>query len=183
MRADRIDAILYPHGYHKAAELDAPEPVAPAAPKGRPAPLTVIAVFQWVKAAVLLYALSCTMLDPAALRFADVNFRAVIWFAANGHNPNLYVLPVLCAYAMAIGFGMVFIQNWARKTLIASSIAALCLHARNLFAQDTLGLGFHFSADTLGSPWDRELLYALIAVDGALLIYLWMHDEAFVHNR
>jgi len=136
----------------------------------RPFPLSVIALFQFAKAWFLLTVVAIARFAPEALRsFAAL--PALLYFAAHGRDTRGPLLPFVAFYVGLIGLGLWRLWGWARRSLVFSSGVMIVLWALRLLVDWKDGM------QTLNTPFAEEMVYFLVFIDVAIVLYLAFHDD------
>ena len=161
----------------------------------RPFSVTLIALLQFSKAAVLVIIAMFLWRSPATLHGSNA-VGPLVYVAADGFclpilalwpavlivtafvvNPEAYsfvlLLPALAIYPAVVGWGLWHVKRWAHKTLIATLMLALW------FVLDSFKMGWtilqavlhKYALETVTA---RQALCALLLIDGTVLFYLWL---------
>ncbi len=134
-------------------------------PVDRPRAVTLIAAFQFLKAAFLLVVAAFLWLAPDALPHSE-GYSQVLFIAAHGKDLSGILVPIFACYLIYIGFGLVRLRPSVRTNLAISSAITIALSLQRL------GL---FGESDMTSVLDRQTLYILILLDFAIYIYLVYH--------
>lgn len=150
----------------------------------RPLGITLIAGIQFLKAAVLLLTFTLLELKPETVNGPDSPLSPLLYVATRGRydsmnaalqggNALTELLLLLSLYLGAIGVGMLYVNAWARRTLIFSCGLSLVLFAKSSLWPDPAAAA---------SP-DMTHMYALFAVDTCILLYLMRDNTVEVFER
>jgi hypothetical protein len=137
----------------------------------RPLPLTLIILFQWLKAAflVLVVSLSWTGHENRLANIPDL--RDLIFLASHGKDPKDLVLFGLGLYAAAIGYGLWNFRRWARNSLVFTSLLMLVLW----FAHHDFGTALPTMPAI--SMVETQTVYLLLLLDFFIFMYLKFHHD------
>jgi hypothetical protein len=140
-------------------------------PPRRPLPLSLIVLFQFLKASLLL--LVCVLASTGhESRLASIpDLRDLIFLASHGKAPSGLVLLVLGLYAAAIGYGLWNFRRWARNSLVFTSLLMLVLwFAHNDFGTALLTMPAFRLVET-------QTVYILLLLDFFIFMYLKFHSD------
>ncbi len=147
---------------------------------GRPAGVLLIGGFQFLKAAVLLLTGTLLRVRPEMVNAPGSPLYPLLYLATRGKydsmsavlqsNVLVGLILFLGFYMGAIGFGILAMSGWARRTLILTCGMTVALFAKtSLFAnQATAGAA---------AP-DMTKFYVLLAVDTGVFLYLLRGNTA-----
>ncbi len=133
----------------------------------RPFQVILIAMFQFAKAAFLLIVTALLLLSPGSLPHSAA-FAQLLFIAAHGKDLSGILVPIFGCYVAYVGFGLLQLNPYIRRTLAVSSAITIAV------SLDRLGL---FGEATVTNSFQREALYVLILLDLAVYIYLVYHPE------
>ncbi len=160
-------------------QRQAPTVVGPIAGRvERPTPITMIALFQFGKAWLLLLMVVVQQYAPEALHRVPT-LTALIYIAAHGRNTQGLLLPIIGIYVAIVGCGLWYLKQWARRNLIASSVVALGIWGWRFFRDWSDG------TTTLRTPLEEQTVYLLVFLDLVVLLYLVAYDgvpQAFARD-
>jgi hypothetical protein len=150
--------------------LDLPLDFRPRPPR-RPLPVTVIVLFQFLKAAFLVFVAVLPWTGHASRLASIPQLRDLIFLASHGKDPNGLVLLVLGIYAAAIGCGLWNLRRWARNSLVFTSLLMLVLW----FAHYDFGTALPtMPAISLVAT---QTVYVLLLLDFVIFMYLKFHHD------
>jgi len=135
----------------------------------RPAPVTLIALFQFAKAWFLVTAIVIGRFVPDALRSVPA-LQAILYFAAHGRDTRGPLLPIVAAYVGLIGCGLWRLWRWARRSLIFSSAGMIALWAFRFVSDWAAG------TQTLKTSLEEQTVYFLVFIDAVIVLYLAFYD-------
>ncbi len=144
----------------------------------RPLGITLIAGFQFLKAAVLVTTATLLREDPELVNTPHSPLAPLLYVATRGRYDSIHTalaggnaLPGLMLflglYLAATGLGMLSVHAWARRTLLLNCGLTLALWAKATLWPDSAA----------ASP-DMTSFYVLLAVDAAVFLYLLQGDMA-----
>jgi hypothetical protein len=141
-----------------------------AAQEGRPALVTVIALYEFWRVLVLGTVYLMSLKDPTA-QIESRTFWEVFFVISNGALQVSYLLPITIVYALAIGTTLWMRNNWGRKALIATSGWAVFRLVRYLAVFSAL------SASANGPELDalafiRQCSFMLVGLNIVIGLYL-----------
>lgn len=144
--------------------------------KLRPYPVTFIALFQFLGAGLILLVILSTWLNPDAHLASRQDIQALI-FIATRHNlaPKTlipYIMPIVAAYLIAIGWGLWHLQKWARHLLIGTSGLTVLLWLKVFLVRQ-----WAFGDEILKDPWARQTVYALILLNALIFGCLTLYPD------
>lgn len=131
----------------------------------RPGPITLIALFQFSKAAFLFVVVVLVWLSPE-MQWGSRTFWGSVYIASHGGGLPSFLTPIVAVYAAIIGVGLWRLQRWARNLLMVTSglSAARWLRYFSLnWAIGGTGLGKH--VNSLNSEFERQTVYVLVLID------------------
>ena len=143
----------------------------------RPSVVTVIALWQFFRAALLI-TVACVLIGDPNSRWGSLGFWDLIYVASNGGGrPGLLSLP-FAIYSIAVGIGLWFLKRWARVVLMVTSGIATLFWLRYLAFDWTLQESLR-RAYSLGlqSGFQRQGVYMLIAADALVFLLLAFHPS------
>ena len=148
-------------------------PLPPTLP-GRPAPVTLMALLQFLKgAAMILIALPPLLGHEGSLAYIP-DLRDIIFLASHGRDPHGLLLLLLGIYATMIGRGLWMLKRWARNSLMGTSGVMLVLW----LAHNNFGTPI-FSMPAI-SEVESQTVYILLLIDFAVFLYLKFHTETYL---
>lgn len=137
----------------------------------RPTSLTLIALFQFGKAALLILVALLSWLGYAGTLDYIPNLKDLLFIASHGKDPHGWMLVVFGCYAAAIGRGIWNLRRWARNSLVFTSLCMLVLwlahHDFGTALPTMPGIG-RVSSQTV---------YLLLLFDLVIFLYLKFHDD------
>jgi hypothetical protein len=140
-------------------------------PTRRPAPLTLIALFQFTKGAFLVFVAALPWIGHAG-GLADIpNLNDLIFLASHGKDPHGFLLVVLGLYAAAIGLGIWKLRRWARNSLVFTSLLMIVLW----LAHHDFGTALPTMPGI--SRVESQTVYLLLLFDFVIFMYLKFHHE------
>ena len=171
MERSEIEAIHHRLNEHRRW---APVPEKTARPVG----VMLIAWIQFLKAAVLLLAVSLLRVRPETVNGQDSPLYPLLYVATRGKYASMNALQggnalaalllFLGLYLGAVGFGLMHVIAWARRTLIFSCGLTLVLFAKASLWPDPAAAA---------SP-DMTNIYVVLAVDAFVFLYLLRSSTA-----
>ena len=159
----------------RAAELESTE---------RPLGITLISTVQLLKGAVLLVTAILLRVKPELVNGPDSPLTPLLYVATRGRYDSIsaalegsHALPGLVLflgfYLGAVGFGLLWMNAWARRTLILNSGVTLALWAKTTLSQN---------GAAQAAP-DMTSFYVLLGVDAAVFLYLLPGSTAIWFQR
>jgi len=146
-------------------------PVFKPPPPRRPMPLSLIVLFQSLKATFLILVCVITWTGHEN-RLANIpELRDLIFLASHGKDPKDLVLLVLGLYAAAIGYGLWNFRRWARNSLVFTSLLMLVLW----FAHYDFGTALPTMPAI--SLVETQTVYILLLLDFFIFMYLKFHHD------
>jgi hypothetical protein len=136
-------------------------------PVERPFQVTLIAIFQFAKAAFLLVVAALLWLSPESLPHSEA-FTQVLFIAAHGKDLPGVLVPIFGGYVAYVGLRLLQLKPSVRRTLAVSSAITVAV------SLNRLGV---FGDASVTNSFQQQTLYVLILLDLAVYIYLVFHPE------
>ena len=136
----------------------------------RPVPLTVIAYFQFAKAAFLLGVAALLQLFPDAVRSMPL-LPFLLYAAAHGRDTHGYLLPVVGVFIAIVGYGLWRLKPWARRSVIASTGLMLVVWAHRFYVDEIDGIS------TLKTPLEQKTVAMVLFLDAVVFLYMVAYDD------
>lgn len=172
-----LSEIHQAHPGYQHHELNAAPVTLPAEALSRPLGVTVVAGFQFFKAAILLLAGMLLRVAPDSAASPRSPLYPLLFIATRGRFTAMHdaaagsallpaLLTLLGLYLAVVGFGMWRVRLWARKSTLVNSGLTLLLFARTQLSPPP--------PPTSGDPASPDLLFfhILLAIDALIFIYL-----------
>ncbi len=145
----------------------------------RPTPVTLIALFQFFRAAILLIVASVIWSYPGQ-RWGPTAFWVLFYIVSNGGGPPGIFAPFLAAYYVVVGYALLKLRKWARNILVVTSGFVSLMWIRHLLLNEVVkGTSFFRQ---LKPGFEQQCVYGLIFVDGMIFLFLAFYPgvaEAF----
>lgn len=137
----------------------------------RPVQVTVISLFQFGKAAILLLIPALALLYPRAIR--DTPFLGqLIFVATRGRNLPGMLMPLIGLYVGWIGYGLWHLKDGARRNVLLGSLVTIVVSLIRLGVFDVLlGTGL------LHSIAGQQTVMIVTLFDSVIFIYLAFHPD------
>ena len=147
----------------------------------RPVGIVLISVFQFLKASVLLLTGALLRLKPEVVNAPGSPFYPLLYVATRGKfdsmsaalqggNVLVGLILFLGFYMGAIGFGILSVSGWARRTLILTCGMTVALSVKTTLFSDPAAAG--------AIAPDLRNFYILLAVDTGVFLYLLRGNTA-----
>lgn len=137
----------------------------------RSRPVTYIALFQFTKAAFLLYIAALVVTGRNGRLAAIPDLRDLIFVASHGKDPHGLLLLFFGAYAAAIGVGLWRLKRWARNSLVFTTGLMLVLWLSHY------NFGTALPTMPAISEVEQQTVYIVLLLDFAIFAYLKFHNE------
>jgi len=145
--------------------------------KARPLSITVIALWQFLRASVLFFIVSMGVLFPAASFDKMTSIKVLGYLASRQSLPSMTSIPIVTLligiYLFATGLGVWFLKKWARNLLMVTSGMEACLWIRGFIYYGAIG-GRMFENEL-----QRQTVAFVILLDLVVCIYLYQQGGAF----
>jgi hypothetical protein len=106
--------------------------------KRRPVAVTIIALVEFARAAMILVVAICMPLFPNANLAARTDVKVLTYVSAGQNLPSSVqapiVLPLAAASLVVLGLGLWFLKKWARNLLMIGSGGVVVLWIRRFFS-------------------------------------------------
>jgi hypothetical protein len=136
----------------------------------RPFPVTVIAHFQFVKAAFLLGVAALLQFVPDAIHSMPL-LPFLLYVAAHGRDTHGFLLPIAGLFVGFVGFGLWRLKPWARRSLIVSTGFMLVVWGHRFFADRMDGIV------TLKTPHEQQTVAMVLFLDAVVFLYMVAYDD------
>jgi hypothetical protein len=141
----------------------------------RPVPITVIALFQFVRACFIFFIALNAMFLPDAQLVSRTDIKILTYVLSRQNLSSsataAVFLPMVAAYLSAIGVGLWFMKKWAKNLLMITSGMTVFLWTRRLILDSAIG---HV---TLNTELQRQTVYIVILVDAFIFSYLAFYPD------
>ena len=142
----------------------------------RPYPITLIALFQFFGAGLIMLVVLFTCFDPDAHSASRKDIQTFI-FIVTRHNlvPGIlipYIMPLVAAYLIATGWGLWRLQKWARHILMGTSGLTVLLWLRAFLVRE-----WAFGDQILPDPWARQTVYTVILLNALIFGCLTFYPD------
>jgi hypothetical protein len=149
-----------------ASELEGIE----ATTRSRPAIVTLIAGYEFLRAALLMLTAAVVLRYP--LRISSGAFSEIFYVVSNGAQHLTILTPLTAAYAAAIGWGLWEKEKWARRLLITTSSLALVRWLLYSWLNSRLGASDAGLARLQAAFGTAQSVTTLVAVNLLIGLYL-----------
>jgi hypothetical protein len=136
----------------------------------RPFPVTVIAHFQFVKAAFLLGVAALLQFVPDAVHSMPL-LPFFLYVAAHGRDTHGFLLPIAGLFVGFVGYGLWRLKPWARRSLIVSTAFMLILWGHRFFTDRMEGVV------TLKTPHEQQTVAMVLFLDAVVFLYMVAYDD------
>jgi len=145
--------------------------------KERPLSVTLIAMFQFSRAAaVLLIFLFTSVFHDEAFGSA-IGVKVLTYIAARQPLPPAALLPIImpliAAYLSTTGFGLWFLKKWARNLVMITSGGTAVLWIRAFIYYGAI------NEPIFKSDLQRQTVIFVVLLDIVVFVYLYMEGRAF----
>ena len=142
----------------------------------RPYPITLIALFQFLGAGLVLLVVMSTWLSPETHLASRKDIQTLI-FIVTRHNlvPEIlipYIMPLVAAYLIATGWGLWQLQKWSRHILMGTSGLTVLLWLRAFLVRE-----WAFGEQILQNPWARQTVYTIILLNALIFGCLTLYPD------
>lgn len=131
--------------------------------KVRPFPVTLIALFQFFRAALVICIVASILAFPDWHLDSRLELKALTYLVAQKPLPSgllsLVILPALGIYFLVVGTALWRLQKWARNLLLTTTGLTAFLWMRRFVFDSILG------DTTVIDPTARHLVYAVVMLD------------------
>ena len=144
---------------------------------GRPLSITLIALFQFFRAGIILLIVLCLWIFPDANLSSRIDVKVLTYITARQPLPPAFlvpiVMPVVAAYLAVTGFGLWFLKKWARNILMITSAVTSLMWIRGFMFYGALG------EPLLETEMQRQTVLVVIMLDLLVFAYLFLEGKAF----
>jgi hypothetical protein len=136
----------------------------------RPFPVTVIAHFQFAKAAFLLGVAALLQFVPDAIHSMPL-LPFLLYVAAHGRDTHGFLLPIAGLFVGFVGYGLWSLKPWARRSLIVSTGLMLAVWGHRFFVDQMDGVV------TLKTPHEQQTVAMVLFLDAVVFLYMVAYDD------
>ena len=141
---------------------------------GRPTIVTLIALYEFFRAAFILLILLTTRFDPNAYLASRLDAQ-VLTYVVTRHDISTYanplIMPVVAGLVFSMGLGLWLRKKWARNSLMIASGTSVVLWLRRF------SLDWAFGQTTLKTPAGQQSVYAVILIDVLIFMCLAFYPD------
>jgi hypothetical protein len=134
--------------------------------KPRPGPITLISLFEFVRAGFILVVAFAAWAAPNTHLTSRLDVKVLTYVAARRNLPPAgliqVLMPLIAAFLIVVGCGLWFLKKWARNTLMITSGMTVVLWIKRLAFDWAIG------AVTLQTELQRQIVYFVIIVDALI---------------
>jgi hypothetical protein len=141
-------------------------------PPTRPFSVTMLSVFQFAKATLLIMVATFAWLGLANTLSTIPRLHDLIFLAAHGKDPHGILLFVLGIYGVFVGQGLWNLKRWARNSLFYNALFMLVFW----FMHQNFGTKLILMPGA--ESVEHETIYLLLLIDSAIFIFLTFHSDA-----
>lgn len=147
------------------------------APPVRPIQVTIIALVQFLKAAILILIPTLGWLDPNATHYSPA-LTQIVYVASRGRELPGILMPLIGFYVAFLGMGLWKLRPGARRNVLLGSLFTIMISLARLGVFDTL-LGLRITQ----SPAEQQTVMIIILFDAAIFLYLAFHHDITLSFR
>ena len=136
----------------------------------RPFPVTVIAHFQFLKAAFLLGVAALLQFIPDAIHSMPL-LPFFLYVAAHGRDTHGFLLPLAGLFVGFVGYGLWRLKPWARRSLIVSTGLMLIVWGHRFFVDQM------DDVVTLRTPHEQQTVAMVLFLDAVVFLYMVAYDD------
>ena len=142
-----------------------------------PGIVTLIAVFQFLRGAVLFLVSAISWTHPDT-QWGSLTFWGTVYVASNGGGRPGILTPITAVYAVIIGWGLWSLKAWARNLLMLTSGLTAIMWIRYLLFNQVIG-GSELSKHVHGlrPGFEQQAVSALVLADSLIFCCLAFYPD------